>query len=95
MPNQADDDDPVPHYFSWRYIFWITWTNAITLLGLAQSICLSIIAMEQNPTTKEAILPWSVMRIVLLANAMLIPIVAQFKKNNPPGPPPIKPSSRS
>jgi hypothetical protein len=79
-------DDPVPAYFSWRYIFWLLWANAITVLNTIQAV---VATLTLDPT----LIPHDTLHYLLIANCILCVVVAQLKKNNPPGPPPMKDQS--
>lgn len=75
--------DPVPAYFSFRYVLWLCWTNAITILSVVQGIAA---ALTLDPTAvSHAVFHWC-----LIANSVLCVVIAQIKRNAPPGPPPTK-----
>ena len=76
-------DDPVPAYFSIRYIIWLAWSNSITGLMTLQAIFATL-------TLDPQLLSHSASHYVLIGNAVLCAVVAQVKRNNPPGPPPTK-----
>ena len=83
----SQPDDPVPAYFTWRYLLWLCWTNAITLLATLQGL-FSILLLEAGED--PSFLTHTQIRWIYFANAALLFIVAQAKKQNPPGPPPMK-----
>jgi hypothetical protein len=77
------DSDPVPAYFSFRYVIWLAWTNALTILMTIQGI---VAAITLDPTlVSHGALHW-----YLIANAVLSVIIAQIKRNYPPSPAPTK-----
>jgi hypothetical protein len=77
--------DPVPAYFSFRYVLWLAWTNAITILMMAQAALTTLTVSGDifAPTTE---------RKILLAVAILGTVLAQIKRN---GPPPMKPAKET
>lgn len=84
--------DPVPAYFGFRYIVWLAWCNAITLLAIAQAALASVmLASDDGP---DPLFTHAQFRYIILANAILTAIVAQAKKSNPP-PPTRSPSSET
>ncbi len=83
--------DPIPRDFGWRYILWMIWSNAITILAALQGIFVSVLLVSDDPT--NPMLPHYVVRWIVLGNAVLTGVVAQLKRNSPPGPPPVKASS--
>ena len=76
-------DDPVPAYFSWRYIIWLSWSNAVTILGTIQAIFQAI-------TIDQTLVDHTTAHIISIINLAIMVIIAQMKKNNPPGDPPMK-----
>lgn len=83
--NNPDPFPPMPRDFGWRYILWLIWCNALSILGTAQAI-LAMVALD--PTLVAA----KTYHWVTLGNAILVVVIAQWKKNAPPGPPPLKAS---
>lgn len=75
--------DPVPPYFGWRYIVWLAWTNAISILGVVQAVFQAI-------TLDATLVSHNTVHYLSIANLVLIVVIAQIKKNNPPSPPPTK-----
>jgi len=75
--------DPVPHYFSFRYVVWFLWSNAITGLAILQGV-LAGLMLDQELFSHQTF------RYIVLGNAILTATVAQVKRNNPPSPPPMK-----
>jgi hypothetical protein len=75
--------DPVPAYFSFRYIAWFIWTNLITGLALIQAV-LAGLMMDQELFSHQTF------RGIVLGNAILTIVIAQVKRNTPPGPAPTK-----
>lgn len=84
----SEDNDPVPAYFSWRYVLWFLWSNAITILSIAQGGLAALMLADGDPN--NPMIPHTVYRWIVLANAFLTGLCAVAKKNNPPGPPPTK-----
>ena len=78
--------DPVPSYFSFRYIAWVAWSNAITIMAMLQAIFQAI-------TLDPTLLPHEVVHWATIVSLILTIIVAQMKKNNPPGESPRKVSN--
>lgn len=76
--------DDMPRDFGFRYIAWLAWSNAITVLGTLQAIVSLLVMGDKSLFTDNQF------HELLFANAVLTIIVAQLKKNNPPGPPPTK-----
>lgn len=76
-------DDPVPAYFSLRYVMWLMWTNALTILMTLQGIFTGL-------TLDEKYMSQAAAHGCLLISFVLGVIVAQIKKNHPPGEPPTK-----
>lgn len=82
-------NDPVPAYFGLRYVLWFMWSNAITLLMTLQVI-VSTLALD--PT----LLPDKVTHWMLIANAVLVAILAQIRRDRPPPSRPLnKPKENS
>lgn len=75
--------DPVPAYFTLRWVLWFLWSNAITGLMIAQGI-FSALALDPS-LVSHATFHW-----ILIGNAVLTGVIAQVKRNTPPGPPPTK-----
>lgn len=75
--------DPVPAYFSCRYVGWFLWSNAITGLMIVQGV---FAALTLDPT----LIPHDVFHWLLIGNAVLTGVIAQVKANRSPGPPPTK-----
>lgn len=84
----SDEADPVPKYFSWRYIFWFCWVNALTILSTIQGSIAALLLAADDAT--NPLVSHRTYKLFVAANAILMVIVAQAKKNNPPGPPPTK-----
>jgi len=79
---------PMPRDFGWRYIGWLAWSNSITILSALQGIFASVLLVAEDP--QHPLLSHDAFRLVILGNAILTGLVAQIKRNNPPGPPPTK-----
>ena len=75
------DHDPVPKYFSMRYIWWVIYSNAITILATIQLIF-------QGLTLDPTMLDHKTVHWVDIFNMVLMIIVAQAKKNDPSPPSP-------
>jgi hypothetical protein len=73
----------IPRDFGWRYVLWLTWSNAITILAVIQGV-LSALMVTQG------IFDHTTFQYLAIGNAILTAIVAQVKRNKPPGPPPRK-----
>ena len=85
-------DDAMPRDFGWRYIGWLAWTNAITILSVIQGAFASaLLVVDADPA--HPMVPIKVVQIIVIGNAVLTGIVAQIKRNNPPPPPPMKVST--
>lgn len=79
-----EPDPPMPRDFGVRYILWMAWCNAITILSVLQGI-FATLALAGDMFSHNTV------RIYMVANAILSAVVAQIKRNKPPGPPPTKP----
>lgn len=62
---------------------WLLWSNLITLLATIQA-ALAGLMISANVFTHTQF------RVIVIANAVLTAVIAQIKRNNPPGPPPEK-----
>ena len=74
----------MPRDFGWRYVAWLAWSNAISVLGTIQAV-LAVIVLDPDIALDHVLF-----HRISLANAIAVVLVAQLKKNNPPGPPPTK-----
>ena len=79
----SDPAPQMPRDFGWRWIAWIAWCNAISILSTSQAI-FAALALDSDSFSPHAI------RGYMIANAVLTVIVSQIKKNRPPGPPPLQ-----
>ena len=77
------DRTVVADAMNWRLIWWALWSNMITLLATVQTI-IAALMLEQDVFSHETF------RKIVIANAILTAIVAQVKKNKPPGPRPTR-----
>jgi hypothetical protein len=84
-----NNPDPVPRDFGWRYIAWMAWCNAITILAVLQGALASVL-LAVDDSAKNPLLTHNEFRLVILGNAVLTGLIAQVKRNKPPGPPPVK-----
>jgi len=73
----------MPRDWGWRYIGWAIWCNFITILAVLQGI-FATLALAGDMFSHTTV------RIYMVANAVISAIVAQVKRNSPPGPPPVK-----
>lgn len=71
----------IPPNFGWRYILWAIWSNAITILMIAQTI-FATITLDPTLVSHDAA-HW-----ILIGNAITAAVLAQIKRNNPPIPAP-------
>jgi hypothetical protein len=79
----SDPNNTVPAYFSWRYLAWLGWSNAISILATLQAI---FAAITLDPTlVSHETYHW-----ITIFSLVLTVVVAQAKKNYPPSPPPVK-----
>jgi hypothetical protein len=83
-------DEPMPRDFGWRYIGWLAWCNAITILSTLQGVFAAVLLVVDVPDDPHPMLSHTAVRVIFLINAVLTALVAQIKRNNPPGPPPSK-----
>jgi len=87
--------DPVPSYFGPRYLAWLLWSNAITVLSVLQGVFASVLLVsDPSGHDPDPLIPHNVSRFIILGNAVLTGIIAQLKRNNPPGPPPTRSTER-
>jgi hypothetical protein len=70
----------MPRSFGWRYILWLAWSNALTILLSIQAIFLQLTIDSEIPRV------WT--HHLLTAADVLGIVAAQIKRNVPPGPPP-------
>jgi hypothetical protein len=77
-------DDPVPAYFSFRYVLWFMWSHAITLLMTVQVI-FSALTIDPNAFSHTTF-HW-----LLIINSVLVAVLAQIRRDNPP---PYKPDPK-
>jgi hypothetical protein len=73
----------LPRTFGIRYILWMAWSNSLTILLTLQAIFLQL-TLDPESIPRN----W-VHRLLQAANLIGI-IIAQLKRNTPPGPPPRK-----
>ena len=79
---------PVPSYFGPRYIVWLAWTNAVTILAVIQGIVATLMmGPDDGP---DALFTHSQFRYISIANAVLTVIIAQIKRSGPPPSPPTR-----
>jgi hypothetical protein len=74
---------PMPLDFGWKYVWWVAWSNAITILAIAQGT-FATMALASDMFSHNTV------RIYMVANAVMSAIIAQVKRNLPPGPHPRK-----
>lgn len=68
--------DPVPSYFSFRYIGWFIWSHLITGLMIVQGV---FAALTLDPTmVSHATFHW-----LLIGNAVLCAILANVNRKPP------------
>jgi hypothetical protein len=79
----SDPDPQMPRDFGWRYVAWLAWSNAISILATLQAI---FAAITLDPT----LVSHQAFHVISIANLVLLVVIAQLKKNNPPSPPPTK-----
>jgi hypothetical protein len=72
-------DEPMPRDFGWRWVLWMAWCNAISILATLQAV---FAAITLDPT----LLPHDVVHWIQIASLILLVIIAQLKKYNPPPP---------
>lgn len=84
-----DPTPPMPPDFGIRYVLWFIWCNSITLLQVIQTATATLL-VASDPDAPNPLIPHTVLKVVVLSNAVLTGIIAQVKRNNPPGPPPTK-----
>jgi hypothetical protein len=76
----------MPRDFGWRWLLWLAWCNALTIICTMQVALLQI--TMPDPSTPQQARPW--IHWVLTAVNILGIIAAQIKRNNPPLPPPLQ-----
>jgi hypothetical protein len=88
-----------------RIVLWFAWRNAITILMLVQAAFGSVLLIADAPLNSvcsipghvpvghecDPMIPHTVSRLIIVANAILCAVIAQFKRSNPP---PDKPPQR-
>jgi hypothetical protein len=82
------DEPPIPKDFGFRYIAWYAWANAITILMILQAIFAALLLIADNPADPEhpltgPLIPHTVSRGIILANAILCAVLAQIKRSPP------------
>ena len=75
------DEPPMPQDFGLRYIGWVLWCNVLTILAALQAI---FTAITMDPTIVDP----HTFHYISIANLVLIVVLAQLKKSNPPPPAP-------
>ena len=65
---------PIPANFGIKYIAWVIWANAVTVLMLMQGV---FAALTLDPT----LVSHDTFHWLLIANAVLCAILAQIKRN--------------
>lgn len=83
-----NDPDPMPRDFGLRWIMWMAWSNAVTILAILQGIFASLLLVGDDPN--NPLFSHNAFRYIMLGNAILTGLVAQLKKNHPPPPPPTQ-----
>ena len=78
-----DPIPPMPLNFGLRYVLWIAWSNALTILMTLQAVFTMV-------TLDPTLVDHAVAHYCLVASCVLGIVIAQLKRNNPPGPPPTK-----
>jgi hypothetical protein len=66
----------VPAYFGWRYIFFWVWSHMITVLMIVQA---AFTTLTLDPT----LVSHNVFHGLLIANAVLVSILAQINRQMP------------
>lgn len=66
-----------------RIAWWAVWSNFITILASIQAIIATLMLNAE-------IFDHHTFRLMVIANAVLTAIVAQVKRNNPPGDKPTR-----
>lgn len=79
------DEPPMPRNFGWRWLLWVAWCNAITILSALQAV---FTALTSDPDS--TLVSHRAFHIISVCNLVLVIVVAQVKKNSPPPPPPTK-----
>ena len=69
----------IPANFGVKYILWAIWSNAITILMIAQTIFTTI-------TLDPTLVSHNAAHWILICNAIAAAVLAQIKRNNPPTP---------
>ena len=80
--------DEMPRDFGLRWLLWMAYCNAVTILAILQGIFASLLLVADDPN--NPILSHNAFRYIVLSNAILTGLVAQLKKNHPPPPPPTQ-----
>jgi len=77
----------MPRDFGIRYVFWFIWCNLITIVAIAQGT-FAVLALASDMFSHNTV------RIYMVISAVLSAVIAQVKKNVPPGPPPLMKESK-
>jgi hypothetical protein len=67
---------PVPANFSFKYVMWFIWCNAVTILTTIQGV---LAAITLDPTTIDH----NVYHWIVISNAVLVVVLAQITRNKP------------
>ena len=73
--------NPVPSYFSFRYILWLAWTHAVGVLSAIQAIFGAVLlAVDANP--EHPVVSQKIVLFLLVGNAALTGILSQINRNS-------------
>jgi hypothetical protein len=78
-----NDPDPVPKWFTMRYVAWLIFTNPISILATLQAIF-------QALTLDPSMVSHTTVHVISICNLVLIVVIAQIRKGKSSPPPPSK-----
>lgn len=71
------DEPPMPPDFGWRYVFWIGWTNKLSIIMFLQTVFLAI-------TAQPGVLTDTTIHGLLIVTNVLGIALAQYNKVTTP-----------
>ena len=76
-----NDPDPMPKDFGLKWVLWMAWSNAITILAVIQGAFASILLLSDDGP--DAMITHAQFRSAALINAVLVGILARIDRKRP------------